>query len=118
MGYETDFTIRLVTVNGRESDKPDRLLLKSELESATGYSFGYSFADGVVELYTSGKWYECETDVAAVSARLPGFAIEVEGDGEDTEDHWRQRFLDGRAGARAKGRVVYYGLASDDWPKP
>lgn len=42
------------------------------------------------------KWYEHETDMAALSSRFPGVVFHLAGEGENNDDIWDLFALDGR----------------------
>ena len=42
------------------------------------------------------KWYEWQTALARVSHLWPQVVLELRGDGEDPDDHWRAYFRDGQ----------------------
>ena len=44
----------------------------------------------------SAKWYECDTDMAELSALFPDVLFAVTGIGEDTGDVWRTWYREGK----------------------
>lgn len=66
--------------------------------------FGYavddyddSSSDNTLHFYGSDpvKWYSSEEDMIALSQKHPEYAFCVTGDGEDTDDFWKQYFYNG-----------------------
>ena len=83
MGYITYFTINLV-----EGDEQQYEEFLEKLDARTGLSFSH---DNTQE----GKWYDYGDDMAKLSRKYPALLLQLGGQGEETEDLWRQRFRNG-----------------------
>lgn len=42
------------------------------------------------------KWYDCDSDMRDFSKRYPNVLFEIIGDGENSEDHWKCYYLNGK----------------------
>lgn len=102
MGYYTGYNIVV--------KKTDRSMwTHSEIEALIADMkepriFGYavndyddSFADGSLHFFGNDivKWYSCEEDMIALSQKHPECVFCVTGDGEDSDDFWKQYFYNG-----------------------
>jgi hypothetical protein len=96
MGYDTNFSIHLYAKS--EENVLDRKTCNkvfSYIEKQSGYKLDEKNPEnGFAGLYEA-HWYDCARDLAEVSKRHPGVIIEVDGEGEDRDDTWCARFLDG-----------------------
>jgi hypothetical protein len=89
MGYITNFTL---TVTPDPSEE-----LNDELtgDKNSGSYIGY-FDQYMNGYYLSGKWYDHTEDMIALSLRYPEYVFQLEGDGEETGDHWVMYFRNGQ----------------------
>ena len=53
-----------------------------------GDKLGYVFEDGC-------KWYECNEDMITISKKFPNVLFQLDGNGEEDGDLWRNFFLNG-----------------------
>ena len=56
--------------------------------------------------YESHKWYNHTNDMLMLSERFPDVFFELEGDGEESDDFWREYYYDGTS-EFAMGEIVF-----------
>ena len=88
MGYYTKHRIRIINEYNTEENLEE---LKKIIEKISGYTFYLS--DGVI-YDDEHKWYECKSNMVAVSIFFPDYEIQVKGKGEEGEV-WESIFKDG-----------------------
>jgi len=85
MGYLTSFAIN--KLQGRDSDY-DALL--KDIKDFNGIDFTNYEND-------EGKWDNVIQDMERLTKKYPGLLVELEGRGENWEDHWTARFIKGES---------------------
>lgn len=98
MGYDTNFTLLLY--NKQEGHAEQAKTKFSEVFNDIEKQSGYTLSDrdeesGIVYLNES-HWYDCEEDLQKVSKKHPDIIIVAQGEGEERDDNWETRFLDGK----------------------
>jgi len=83
MGYLTYFTLDIVSGSDEDFDA-----LVGDIREKTGIDFS---RDNSAE----AKWYDCEKDMTALSMKYPDLVVQLDGDGEDSDDLWSERFRNG-----------------------
>lgn len=83
MGYFTYFTLNKIS----GSDEDYNALI-GDIREKTGYDFSN---DTVVE----GKWYDCDEDMTELSKKYPDLIVQMDGDGENSDDIWASRYHNG-----------------------
>lgn len=83
MGYYTSFFLSLIQGDENEFDK-----MVEEIIDETGVNV----RDG-----DDAKWYDSDEDMKRISAKHPGLLVELTGDGENADDHWRTRYRGGES---------------------
>lgn len=101
MGYYTDFTVRIVEGAGDIGAVARAINLTS--------SYHVEVYDNTARIFEA-KWYDCPTDMLAVSKEFPDLLLEVEGSGEQYPDIWAQRFRNGEATERVQAVLHFPGL--------
>lgn len=97
MGYMTDYEIEA----GPFDDKEQAEFFEFKMGKQIGYAFDGSVSIGPDNKYrfratlNDVKWYSCQTDMTGVSLAFPYVTIDVEGDGEESDDQWKARFFNG-----------------------
>ena len=82
MGYYTRFEVT------HTSDSYDQnVLIDHYFEKITGYS---------INSLSEIKWYDYDTDMRKLSKQFPHIVFTVEGDGEETGDHWKAYYKNGK----------------------
>jgi hypothetical protein len=95
MGYYTRFNITI-------SDNTNICNIVERLCSISGYNWDY--CDD--EIYDFCKWYEHEHDMYLLSKEFPDIVFTVTGDGEESDDLWREYWKDGKV-QNANRHIVY-----------
>lgn len=88
MGYYTNFSLNLSGVKAGWRDRLEDEIARMDI-----------FKDGNIEdgYFACAKWYGVESDMLLLSARFPDVLFELEGDGEDSDDHWLHYYKGGQA---------------------
>jgi hypothetical protein len=95
MGYYTRFNITI-------SDNTDICNIVERLRSISGYDWDYC-GD---KIYDFCKWYEHEHDMNLLSKEFPDIVFTVTGDGEESDDLWREYWKNGKV-QNANRHIVY-----------
>lgn len=96
MGYYTFFSLGLVQGDPEEYEK-----MLGEIADETGMDLH----DG-----EQAKWYDYDEDMKRISARHSGLLVELSGDGEDADDHWRARYRGGESETVRMAFPAFVGL--------
>lgn len=88
MGYYTTFTLNLSNAKAEWYERLEDEIAKMNVFEGGSIWGGY---------FASSKWYDAERDMLLLSARFPDVLFELEGDGEDSDDHWLHYYKGGRA---------------------
>lgn len=83
MGYSTYFTLNKI----QGSDEDFNALVK-DIEEKSGVDFSE-------ENGQSARWYDYYEDMTALSKKYPDLVVQLDGDGEDSDDIWEARFHNG-----------------------
>lgn len=84
MGYYTNFRVSSVLPSDEYQEKLEEIS-------------GYEFAEDGQDLYLSySKWYDDIEHMKKLSLLFPGILFEVEGEGEEAGDWWKEYFKDGK----------------------
>lgn len=84
MGYYTNYTL--------ETNAPG---IDLEISQAIAEISGYG-GDIFRHDYCERKWYDHEKDMVEVSKRYPDVVFILHGEGEESGDLWRKRFVNGQ----------------------
>lgn len=99
MGYQTNYTLTLQPVYGRQvvELKSDAPLLETikELRAKNSEAQCSLTEDGGCSGNDS-RWYEHENELKEFSAANPGVLFTLHGEGEDPSDQWKKYFLNGK----------------------
>ena len=87
MSYYTEFSLN-ISKEGNEC----RELIEKEIEKMDVFSEG-NYEDGY---FAYEKWYEFDNDMHILSMRFPDVTFELEGFGEEHDDHWLNYYKGGR----------------------
>ena len=85
MGYITYYTLNKI----QGSDEDYEALVK-DIEEKTGIDFS---RDNCQE----AKWYDNHKDMTALTEKYPDLTVQLDGDGEDSDDVWACRYRGGRS---------------------
>lgn len=94
MSYYTEYSAEIDT---RELTTPTDAQIEQinkAYKEVSEVSGGLVDEEGCCE--DSGKWYDHEVDVAAISKKYPTLIFELQGHGEEVEDLWIKYFLNGK----------------------
>ena len=83
MGYYTLHKIRIINAY---NTKKNLLLLLEKIKEVSGYIYeivGTVIFDSSWDSGLGSKWYNCRSDMAIISQKLPELKIQVKGKGED-----------------------------------
>lgn len=78
----------------------------SAVDELTGFKIGTAIGENEEMRYVmgsdghsedSGKWYDNEADMRALSLKFPGVLFTLHGEGEESGDVWKKYFRDGKA---------------------
>ena len=83
MGYYTTFSLALIQGDEEEYNK-----MTDEIFNYTGVN---------VRGGDNAKWYNSDEVMKRFSAQHPDLLVELAGDGEDADDHWRTRYRGGES---------------------
>ena len=83
MGYLTYFTLNKITGSDEDFDA-----LVEDIKEKTGIDFAKDNCE-------EAKWYDCEKDMLALSRKYPDLTVQLDGDGENSDDLWAERFRNG-----------------------
>lgn len=83
MGYYTEYTL--------ETEEPE---LEEEIAEAIAAESGYNV--NIFQTCDYYKWYDHEEDMIKVSRKFPEVVFVLSGKGEDQNDLWKKRFVDGQ----------------------
>ena len=97
MGYYTSFKLEVL-----QNEKALPPNWREEIGGLSGY--GESFLDS--EWTEDCKWYESENNMAEFSRKYPTVLFELEGIGEEQEDHWKAYFLNGQT-QRCQAKITF-----------
>lgn len=86
MGYYTWYTLDILEDPDNQEDE-----FYEELDSITGLANDFKNYDG-----TEAKWYNWQSDMIEISKKFPKMLFKLEGDGEDSFDHWIAHFCNGK----------------------
>lgn len=98
MGYCTHYKLEL------SGDRARSLLAATEaaeemIESRDCVEFLGTESPVCDGIYWAGKWFdEEEKELVALSKKYPDVLIQVTGDGEDSDDFWREYIQNGKTG--------------------
>jgi hypothetical protein len=101
MGYTTKYDI---VISG--AGNANRAIKIAEDEFEFEYHDYQVFEDGTITAFQEGKWYDWEKEVTAISAKFPDLLIEIDGDGEESDDFWKARIKNGECEI-VRGKIVY-----------
>jgi hypothetical protein len=107
MGYYTDYSLKVYfNENISHLSKEKLVEAKANLELVDRI-----VRDQIHELYPHAlveqvKWYDHREDMLRLSKKYPDFVFELEGHGEDEDDHWRLYFHHGQVSG-GKAKMVY-----------
>lgn len=89
MGYSTSYSLV-----ASDMELLDKEIIPFREDSQSDWGFLYRSKDGCYR--ATCKWYEHETDVAALSSKFPTVLFTLDGQGEELGDVWRKFFLGGK----------------------
>lgn len=87
MGYYTDYTISWDDPNLKTIDAYNEVIVNGEI-------------------LHSVKWYDDESDMAAISNEYPNVKFTVTGTGEESPDFWKRVYLNGEKIESKRGEVI------------
>lgn len=96
MGYLTNYKVHATGFKDPEESEFFEFKLKKESD----YHFDAARGRGVLEYAGSlseAKWYNYDDNLTKLSKAFPHITINIEGKGEDDEDHWRARYRNGES---------------------
>ena len=96
MGYLTNYQVYATGFKDPEEVEFFEFKLKKESD----YHFDAARGRGVLEYAGSlgdAKWYDYDENLTKLSKAFPHITINIEGKGEDDEDHWRARYRNGES---------------------
>jgi len=102
MGYYTKFKLHMNhmpeghTVHNSEDEF---MRIKLELEAITSYQFHEHRTTPHVLDLDEAKWYDHGENMKALSKKWPKILFQLDGDGEESGDVWREYWLDGKVQA-------------------
>ena len=97
MGYYTEYSLTARKVrNQTQFEEIHEELRKRDL---IGYAFDSGTYDdknheAVFGCYDSAKWYEHSKDMIMIAEKFPNVYFELEGEGEEYGDFWREYYHD------------------------
>ena len=107
MGYETFYSLTVKNISKDEFKKLDKAL---EDKGIIGYALtkGEMIGQDDAVFYgdTCCTWYDHEQDMIDISKEFPEATFMLDGDGEESEDFWRQYFKNGQS-AVCQAELIY-----------
>lgn len=100
MGYSTYFTLNKI----QGSDEDFDAFVKDIDEKS-----GVNFTDDAGQ---SAKWYDHHEDMTEVSRKYPDLTVQLDGEGEDSEDVWATRYRGGESESVGYEQEPFCALAS------
>ncbi len=94
MGYYTYYELEVVGGEKKAEDYVNEI----------GEISGYTGEEG--PFYDTVKWYDHEKDMKTMSQRYPDVLFILSGDGEESDDFWKEYHKNGKV-QRVKGSLVY-----------
>lgn len=97
MGY---YTRHILTVRNIHDNEQFRLLSEELKErDLIGYAFDYGNYDNdrheaIFYAYEDVKWYDHDKDMIMIAEKFPNMYFELEGEGEEYGDLWREYYHD------------------------
>ena len=96
MGYLTNYKVYATGFKDPEEVEFFEFKLKKESE----YGFDAARGRGVLEYAGSlseAKWYNYDENLVKLTKAFPHITVDVEGKGEDDDDHWKARYRNGES---------------------
>lgn len=89
MGYYTSYVVDVSSIPEEKVDAVYKHLSNLDVfDTLDAYK-------NTINGYSYSKWYEWENDMLSLSEEFPDVFIEIEGDGEDSDDFWKCYIKDG-----------------------
>lgn len=113
MGYETAFSLTVTKIPGTNAPLSDQYL-EQIADALDDLGVMEYIEKGKSSVVANGycKWYDYGEDMTELSKKFPQAMFELYGDGEDSDDFWRNYYI---AGAEQGGyaQIVYPALDLD-----
>lgn len=109
MGYYTDYSLDVREI--KDQNQFDDLVMelkKLDLVRSVFDEGRYNSDrhDAYFSCYEEAKWYNHAKDMLHISEKFPNMYFELEGNGEEFGDFWREYWHDGECEA-CRGEIVY-----------
>ena len=103
MSYYTNFNFKFYDKgSGIELSRKDSKEIINDIESTFKYR-----AEEDSEMFTIGaNWHSFDEDMKKFSTKYPNILFEIFGEGEETDDIWKQYILNGKL-EECMGKIVY-----------
>ena len=73
--------------------------------------------NGILTGEEETRWYNHQLDLAQLSKNWPEVTFQLEGDGETSDDHWREYFRDGKV-HEVEGKLVFPEFDPEELAEP
>lgn len=104
MGYLSNFTVSLMTRDtGKYIDLQEQEKIFQEIEEQSRYQFN---TEGDMLQLNEAKWYDVHDDLTKISKKHPEIIIQVEVEGENRDDNWKARYLNGESES-VRAKIVF-----------
>ena len=108
MGYDTNFTLLLYNKQEGHAEQAKKKFSKvfDDIEKQSGYTLSIRDEESGIAYLNDAHWYDCEADLQKVSRKHHDIIIVAKGEGEQRDDNWEARFLDGNIES-VRARIVW-----------
>jgi hypothetical protein len=101
MGYTTWFDVSIKDFSSQEPlEEKDKQQFDKIVESIMSLPSvaQLEVLEDCSKLTGEGKWYDHEEDMEKISSQFPGILFVLKGEGDESDDLWKNYFLNGQMG--------------------
>lgn len=103
MGYYTLYQLKMIRSSSEDKKGEFAEMVKEMNEK---YVLGIGMVSDTETDIFEAKWYHWEKDMTDMSKKYPDILFELSGDGEEQDDFWKARFLNGEC-EYSEAKMVY-----------
>lgn len=118
MGYYTEHTLTVKRLdNKKQFEELEQELKEKEILRYAVCEGEYSedLHEAYFSCYDSVKWYDHEKDMAEIAEKFPNVYFELEGNGEEFGDFWRE-YYHGLISETCRGEIIFEKPTKVYWP--